>query len=113
MTKLYHKDIKLPSGVSPIATRTLFLVPTRHAREQAELKQFECPMAVHAGAQLIEVETDIVNGKETVTKALYRERTNGFNDVLMVVRGNRLITCWLNDRRDIHATLDKSKYSAA
>lgn len=113
MTKLYHKDVKLPAGVNPVKSSTLYLVPTRHAREQAELKGFQCPMAVHAGAQLIEVETDIINGKEVVTKALYRERTNSFNDVLMVVRGNRLITCWLNDRRDTHATLDKSKYSAA
>ena len=58
-----------------------------------------------------EVETENFNGKEKVTKYVVRDRCNMFEDISIVIRGNKIITAYINDSTDEHFTLNCSKYS--
>lgn len=57
-----------------------------------------------------EVELTKINGKWKVTKYVIRVAFTRDSDLAIVIRGNRIITCWLNDVDDLHYTLDKTKY---
>jgi hypothetical protein len=60
-----------------------------------------------------EVETKEIDGKENVVKYVVRAKVGKFEDVCLVIRGNKVITAYINDSSDSHRTLDFSKYESA
>jgi hypothetical protein len=59
---------------------------------------------------LFEVETNYSCGREWITKAVIRTEYNDYNDVVIVLRKNTIVTAWLQNKDDRHDTLDKEKY---
>ena len=55
-----------------------------------------------------EVEYD--ENLEQVTKCVLRLNYDSKRDISIVFREGVIITCWLNDKNDLHNTLDESKY---
>ena len=47
---------------------------------------------------------------EQVTKCVLRLNYDFKRDISIVFRDGIIITCWLNDKNDLHYTLDESKY---
>jgi hypothetical protein len=108
MSKLFHKDIYLPAFLGDLNVyRPMSVMPTRHALEASLLRGFRAPRTIPAGATVIEVE---VGSHGSIDKIVYRFGFDKTNDLVAVVRGNRLITCWLNAKADKHSTLDRTKY---
>ncbi len=68
---------------------------------------------VHAHKQpylhVFEAETDDNTGK--VIKVAFRTNYDRKRDITIVVKKGVIITAWLNNYKDKHKTLDKSKYS--
>lgn len=109
---LYHSEIRLPNGfVKP--TGRVRLVWSRHADEArhddryGSIRRFST--ATLDNLEVIEV--GVEGGK--VVKILFRGRYTETLDVCMVlVPGTewRVKTVWINERNDLHRTLDRSKY---
>jgi hypothetical protein len=57
----------------------------------------------------VEVEK-AVDGKILVTKYVVRIPYDKNRDISVSIRGNKIITAWLNFVDDVHHTLDLSKY---
>jgi hypothetical protein len=57
-----------------------------------------------------EVETRMVDDMERVTKYVIRKKCSYKEDICLVIRGCTIITAYINNSRDKHPTLDKSKY---
>ncbi len=110
MSKLYHKDVFFPSFLFGDLNvyKPLAVQPTRHALESAQSRGFRAPRTIPVGATPIEVE---VGSHGSVDKIVYRFEWSTSHDMVAVVRGNRLITCWLNHKNDGHKTLDRTKYA--
>jgi hypothetical protein len=53
-------------------------------------------------------EVEVDNG--LVTKSVVRVKYNDKKDISIVFRDGIIITAWLNERSDLHSTLDRSKY---
>lgn len=53
-------------------------------------------------------EVEVKNGN--VVKAVVRTSYNKEDDISIVYRDKCIVTAWLNEKRDIHTTLDKKKY---
>jgi hypothetical protein len=59
-----------------------------------------------------EVEVEVrPNNKHFITKFVVRIPYDRDRDISVSIRGNKIITAWLNHVDDIHHTLDLSKYS--
>jgi hypothetical protein len=60
-----------------------------------------------------EVELNIDNNHKqyTVTKWVVRVSYNDNKDISIAVRGHKVVTAWLNDKNDVHSTLDLDKYA--
>ena len=126
-TKLYHKDIYLPQDLINQAIHqqqnTTNFVFTKHLIERIECKDrshnsVTAEKVWNVLSKLkekpiipFEIETENFNGKEKVTKYVVRDICNIFEDISVVIRGNRVITAYINDSTDEHFTLDSSKYS--
>ena len=54
----------------------------------------------------VEVESGVV------TKCVIRVKYDDRNDISIVARDGFVQTCWINDNKDLHATLNKSKYQS-
>lgn len=54
-----------------------------------------------------EVEIDC---RDTVSKCCIRLSYTDTQDISLVFRKNLLITYWINDKKDVHTTLDRAKY---
>ena len=61
---------------------------------------------------LFEIETQMINDIETITKAVFRTNYNKHEDIVIVIviRKDMIITAWLQKKADTHCTLDKTKY---
>lgn len=61
---------------------------------------------------LFEVETEYNTETkyEKITKAVIRTEYDDNKDIVIVLRDNRIITAWLNNKTDRHQTLDYKKY---
>lgn len=57
-----------------------------------------------------EIEISKDNGKVILSKQVIRVNYKDNNDVSIVLRGNKIITAWLNKRDDVHLSLDTNKY---
>lgn len=55
-------------------------------------------------------EVEVENG--VVTKCVIRVKYDDRNDISIVARDGFVQTCWINDNKDLHCTLDKSKYQS-
>jgi hypothetical protein len=82
-----------------------------HARQQARLKNIAAlPSQVEVDAEnLVELET-LPTGKPV--KAVFRVPYSSSHDLCMAVLLNDGVvkTVWLNSVRDLHGTLDRTKY---
>lgn len=111
---LYHADIRLPDGfVAPTARVNLRW--TSHADRArsndryGEIRKFQSATL----ARLSVVEVGVEAGR--VSKILFRGRYNDDLDVCMVLIPNgtapwTVKTVWINESKDSHTTLDKTKY---
>ena len=59
------------------------------------------------------METKEINRKEKVAKYVIRAKMNELEDICLVVRGNKVITAYMNNSMDEHRTLDYSRYESA
>lgn len=57
-----------------------------------------------------EIETEIIDNKETVTKYAIRAECDKNHDIVLVIRTKVVITAYCNNKNDNHSTLDVSKY---
>lgn len=109
---LYHVEIGLPRGFVKPSGR----VPLRwtahadHARTSdryGEIRKFQTATL----DRLRVIEVGMENGN--VAKILFRGRYDDNRDVCMVLIPGRVWTVktvWINERNDIHKTLDRTKY---
>ena len=126
-TKLYHKDIYLSQDLINQAIHqqqnTTNFIFTKHLIERIECKDHSHNLVTAEKVWTVlsklkenpiipfEVETETYNGIEKVTKYVIRDRCDFFEDISIVIRGNRVITAYINNSNDEHFTLDTSKYS--
>jgi hypothetical protein len=125
-TKLYHKDIYLPQDLIDQAihqqqTTTNFAF-TKHLIERIECKDRSHNSVTAEKVWTVlsklkenpiipfEVETETHNQVEKVTKYVVRDKCNMFEDISIVIRGNKVITAYINNSTDEHFTLDTTKY---
>ena len=111
---LYHFEIGFPplalAQVKPLFT----LRPTAHAENEAwddKRGVIRLPKIFHpAVAKIIELETDVAG---RVVKILAREKHDDKTDVVyaVAVADKAIKTAWLQDKTDLHRTLDRSKYN--
>jgi len=55
-------------------------------------------------------EVEVENG--VVTKCVIRVKYDDRNDISIVARDGFIATCWTNDNKDKHVTLNKTKYQS-
>jgi lipase chaperone LimK len=110
---LFHKDVFLPE----FAQLPLFegkLTYSRHARnvtqEHAAMDAIVLPAVFAArNATLIEAELNPATGQ--VDKQVWRQPLDARRDLCFaMLAGGFVKTCWVNDRTDTHATLQRGKY---
>lgn len=112
--QLWHSEIRLPDGFKSPSARVA-LAWTRHADKArtddryAEVPRFDTlPLQAF---EVIEVETE---GRR-VTKIVVRGHMTKTLDAVFVLipNGDRpwtVKTVWINERNDVHGTLDHSRY---
>ncbi len=111
--KLYHKDIGLPKNIY-IQEKFIRLKYTPHALKEASSDRYgeiKLPSSITIKrSEVIEVET--INNK--LNKLVLRITYNETHDLIIVIliKGNKVKTVWLNSKDDIHQTLDESKYES-
>lgn len=105
--RLWHVDVGLPTYVRH-PTGSVRLQYSKHARDRAASKSFKLPIVLPwSVVRLVEVET-----VGTVTsKYVVRGPYDALRDIVLVVQPDGFVrTAWLNDKADVHATLDRTKY---
>ena len=127
MTKLYHRDLGLPDeACSAWACKTWRLDYSAHARQAILTDRYglprRMPKVIKFSSENV-FEVAILN-EVVVTKVCVRvgDWQSDFDgplpdmDLCLVLVPHtddtlRVKTCWFNERTDVHATLDVSKYS--
>ena len=109
---LYHKDVFMPRV--KFANYNAPVGYTLHARNAAENDRYGT-ISLPDTLNLIDgelIELSVLGG--AIEKMVMRFAYDGYFDLCVVVMldGLRLVakTVWLNDRNDLHTTLDKSRY---
>jgi len=113
MRKLYHIDLGLPNGLEE-NLKKIGIVPLEykyHALKAANDDRYgriELPETIDCSkAKPIEVE--VIDNK--VNKVVWRTRYDSEYDLIIVMLMDCTVkTVWLNSVRDLHKTLDASKY---
>lgn len=119
---LYHTEIRLPEiPAGWFLGHPLRLVYSRHAQEAFVQDRYlnstmRPPLTINFTRNNV-VEVEVLSGKvhKLVVRIPFSVR---YDLVLAVVQDDysadtlRVKTVWLNDRTDIHSTLDRSKYIA-
>jgi hypothetical protein len=109
--KLYHKDVGFPPKMKFKAVEGL--IPSSHAlreRDSDRYGKFDIPTSFDPlKDEVIEIET--ANG--ALNKIVARRPIDEKRDVVFVFLPlSKLVkTCWVNERNDLHKTLDKSAYA--
>lgn len=115
MRGLYHRDIGFPDCVGTLIGKTLTFRFTRHAlyaclNDRYEMIQPPASVAIAPG-QIIEADTDGVEIYKIVLRVPYNPTFDLCIALFPNLNGDSLVkTCWLNEKKDAHSTLDKSKY---
>jgi len=114
---LYHSEVYLPRFFKELNVKDCILGKiTGHARREANSDRYgriNIPQRFSFdSSNIIEVETyDDTNDVKIVVRLPY----NDTHDIVLVLLfssyDNILKTVWLNDRNDIHKTLDRSRYA--
>ena len=126
MIKLYHKDIYVPQylinecleqqkhidSYSVKFTKHVYKNLGKDKSHMSSVKQLRYALYQISLNPLypIEVESDVVNGKLTLTKYVVRVDVNRKTDLILVIRNNVLVTFYRNEHNDTHPTLDINKY---
>jgi hypothetical protein len=114
---IYHKDIGFPASLV-IPEVLLDLRYTRHAEERKnrdDYKLLVVPTVIRITKQNI-VEA-VTEDNATLKKATIRVEFDRTRDIVLVleplfnVTKAKVVTFWLNNKRDTHQTLDKRKYT--
>lgn len=110
--KLYHFKIYIPENLKTRYGTLSRLVYSNHAKQAAlndRYGKINCPISLNTDtAQVIEVEAE----GNIVIKVVYRIPYSSQYDLCLAVipRQSFVKTVWLNDKCDLHKTLDMSKY---
>lgn len=112
---LYHKEIGLPKDLITPYLGNYRLNYTRHAQLECvkdRYKLIKPPFELTLNlADIIEIESD----NKTVQKIVARVSYDDNYDLIIAFIPLGIIgtvkTVWLNDKKDTHKTLDRSKYS--
>ena len=109
---LFHFEVGFPAGLS--FTPLFNLTPSVHAKQES-VKDFRGIITLPKHflprtSKVIEVETD---WKGELVKILARQPHDDKNDVVFAISvKNKVIkTAWLQNKDDLHKTLDRSKYN--
>ena len=125
--KLLHEEVYMPQWVTQAVLQmqrvtTKYIISEHwlkeHAGERFDTKHntkdedllYIMKNTATKPIEPFEVELTKIKGKWKVTKYVIRVDFTRDSDLAIVIRGNKIITCWLNDVNDLHYTLDKSKY---
>lgn len=108
----YHTDIYMPEEAKRLEFAML-LRYSQHAREAASDDRYgkiDLPKVFDSRKATL-IEAVIESGR--VVKALYRMDYDNLHDLCMVIamRGDQVLTVWLNRKDDEHRTLDRSQYA--
>lgn len=112
-TRLYHFELGIPKAAQ-LRFGKMPLNYSGHAQRASQNDRYgtiELPKYLDTNtAQVIEVE---MRGRETL-KIVYRVKYNEILDLVLVVIPDRgfVKTVWLNQRNDLHKTLDASRYTS-
>src|SRR5450830_1058936 len=114
---LFHSDVFMPASAKkpihegPLHYRDHALRATRDDR----YGEITLPVEFHsANAKLIEAEVLLEHDGSTVVKQVWRQPLDQHRDLILVIqKGGKVKTVWVNLRSDKHRTLDKSKYMRA
>ena len=113
---LYHRDIGFPQSLDLKYQYTFDLTYSKHAQEAANSDRYgeiKLPQGVSfPKSSVVEVETE---DDVTITKMVvrYNYPLNDKLDLCLVIipQTGFVKTVWINEAKDKHKTLDKSKYS--
>lgn len=113
-SKLYHKEIWMPPSIRALHGVTMALNFTVHAQKAAEEDRYgliKIPSHItFDGSDVVEAEEN--EGK--VTKLVIRLPYDISRDVIYVVTSDRTLkTVWTNQKSDVHASLNRSRYVSA
>jgi hypothetical protein len=111
--ELYHADIRLPAGFALPAKRVT-LEWSRHAEQaRANDRYGTIPKFQTLPLQAFKVIEVGANGREIAKVVIRGHWTNDLDVCFVLIPGNDIWfvkTVWINERNDIHKTLDRSKY---
>lgn len=115
---LYHPDVYMPKYVQDaLPTRgKMRVTPSEHAIEQAKERGFTLPGVIDFSTvetfEVLVIE-DKYTHQSKLTKVGYRVKYDEHDDLCMVINTFHaiIVTAWLNNRGDYHATLYADKYS--
>jgi len=112
---LYHIDIYVPKYVLDAIPKrgTMRLTSSEHALEQAAKKGFTLPNIIDfSTAEAFEIQTEERYHTRNLTKVVFRTPYDKVYDLCLAINTFKgiIITAWLNERTDNHATLYADKY---
>lgn len=112
---IYHRGIGFPKTIN-LSQGFTFLRYTKHAAERQALKYDGLkvlPSTVNINwGNVVEIHTD---DNVNVKKLLLRINYDKYRDMVLAIqvlpKYAKVITFWLNDKKDKHTHLDKTKYT--
>ncbi len=114
MADLYHAQIGFPVGVR-LPKGIYILQYSQHALQAAQRDRYgNLTVGLPDMIDMSKVEPfEIEVERGSVSKMVFRLPFQNGLDIVMVVRGKRVITVWGNERSDRHETLNSSRYQRA
>ena len=113
---LYHYTIGFPFPVElPAKTKIRVSEHCKFATQDDKYGDITLPIDAMGRLQLagftpVELETDRA-GRPVKIVVRGEYKVNPKFDLVLVLRPGVLVTCWLNDAGDVHATLNTDKYA--
>lgn len=99
---LFHKQFGLPDLTHEVGVRRLSY--SSHAKDKARMRKIYLP-------RILSVTLDnIIEYDSDVDKIVVRVGYDEYRDIVLVIKGNLVITVWTNNKNDNHYTLDGSRY---
>ena len=113
--KVYHKSIGFPEGLNLPEVLALEVSYTRHGLLRAKQYKVNRPKKLFFfKSSLLEVH---VTKRGNISKLIFRTSYSKKKDIVYVIGfvlcgfKAKVVTLWLNDKKDKHFTLKKDKYS--
>ena len=120
MSKLYHKEVYWEDWFNNSAKELVNsnLMLSKHMSDHLDNPNYKHDIDIKQLYLIVKelqnnlfvtpFEVEVENNK--VTKCVIRTKYNDNKDITIVFRKGLIVTCWLNDKNDLHFTLDESKY---